>query len=403
LAEGRGYRFAHPLIREVLYESLPVATRARYHLSIARCLGRDAPSARLAYHLEEGGAPVEAIEHQIRAGEAAHSRYAYHDAVHHFERALSLLRRAPESAERDASELKILLAIGQPLVNIHGWTAARVESSYRRAYELCRDVRGAQHFASLAGLYKFFLARGLFETAAEIAERCHACAVELGYRPLVMTGHATRGFAYYYQSDLKRARRELETARALYDAAECQSFAQIFGDDPAVGVFGFLARVEHLEGNLDVAAELAREAVALARRLAHPHVIATALALRAHIEAWVNHDAAVAEIADELTRVSRSQSFALWGVIAKFFSAWVRSRSGHHNALSEAFVALSQYDAIGALADRTTYALLFARLLRDANRSEDCAEFVKLSLVTGPRVHLWDERLRELHAACGGS
>ncbi|MFZ5896058.1 MAG: ATP-binding protein [Myxococcota bacterium] len=394
------YRFAHPLIQQVLHDALPREQRVAYHLKIARCLPRSVHPARLAHHLEQGGAPQEAIEHHLRAGESAHSRYAYHDAVLHFDRALLLLRRAPESAERDALELRILLASGQPLVNMHGWTAASVETAYRRAYELCRDVHGAQHFASLAGLYKFFLARGHFETAGEIAERCHACAVELGYRPLVMTGHATLGFVYYFRSELALARGELETSRALYDAAECQSFAQIFGDDPGVGCLGFLARVEFLEGNALAARELGREALALARRLSHPHVIATALALNAHIEAWGEHDSAVAEIAEELAAVSRSQSFALWTVIAKFFSAWVRCRAGHHNALSEMCGAFAQYDAVGAVADRATYASLLAEQLLNMGCYDACLEVVSVALTTPPRLRIWDARLEGIREAC---
>ena len=52
------------------------------------------------------------------------------------------------------------------------------------------------------------------------------------------------------------------------------------------------------------------------------------------------------------------------------------------------------------MADRATYATLLAELLLNLKRPECCLEFIESALLAGPRLTLWDERLRELRAAC---
>jgi hypothetical protein len=294
----------------------------------------------------------------------------------------------------------MLLALGQPLINIHGWSAPVVEENYRRAYRVCDSLGSLERFAALSGLYKYFVARGCFDTAAEIAEQCQKCAQGAAYRPLPMTGHLMRGIVHYFQGELEQARRELEAGLPLYDHAECQSFAQMFGDDPGVACLAFLARVSFLQGDQPGALALTRESLALARKIAHPHVLATALALAAHLAAWDDDVSSVADLADELSRISKTQSFALWSVIGAFFSIWVRCRRGDEDALSELRAALAEYDAVGAVCDRTTYATLLASSCLRLRRAKLGLEIADAALVIGPAVPIWEERLRSVRQQC---
>ncbi|HMJ11208.1 MAG TPA: AAA family ATPase [Polyangiaceae bacterium] len=398
------YCFSHALYQQALYDALPVARRVSHHRSIAEVLERSAASkpviSELAHHCEQAQAYDKAVHYHALAGENAHQGYAYHEAVSHLKSALHLLQHLPEGPARSAQELQILISLGQPLINIQGWTALEVERTYRRALALCAGVGAQQRFAALAGLYKFFLARGHFDTASEIAEQCVACASEIGARPLQMTGHALRGIVLYFHGSLADARHELETSRALYDFSECQSFAQIFGDDPAVGCLGFLGRVEWHMGDRHAGLAHGRSALALARDLGHPHVIATALALLIQLYAWSDDEASVAELTAELTRISQNQSFALWSIVAEFFSAWLRARGGDATAPADLQSALDEYDAFGAALDRPTYATLLAEVCCRLKQRDLAVRVVEQALRTPPHAQLWEERLVAVRRQC---
>jgi len=275
-----------------------------------------------------------------------------------------------------------------------------VEKSYRRALKLCDGLGTAQRFAALAGLYKFFLARGHFDTAGEIARQCLEAAESMGCRPFSMTAHALTGFVFYFKGDLACARQHLELSRSLHDFDECQPFGQIFGDDPSVGCLGFLGWVEVLSGNPEAGCALEQEAIALARRVGHPHVIATALALAIHPEAWRGNEPAVMKLTEELASISRNQSFALWNVVAKFFAAWLRCRAGDVSSLEALASALAEYDAFGAVLDRPAYAVLLGEASCRLDRPEFGLKVVETALAIPPRLPLWDNRLSRIASTC---
>jgi tetratricopeptide (TPR) repeat protein len=95
-----GYRFAHALIRNALYETLAPSARIRLHSTIAEVLEAqfaadiDSHCAELAHHFAQAVEPRlrdKAIVYSIRAGDAANAVFAYEDAVAHFQIALEML------------------------------------------------------------------------------------------------------------------------------------------------------------------------------------------------------------------------------------------------------------------------------------------------------------------------
>lgn len=110
--EGRGgigrWRFAHALIREVLYESLSLPVRTGLHDRVGRALERlagespDELVSELAYHFvlaAPGGDTERAARYSRLAGQRATQSAAHEEAVRHFQNALAALeldRAAPE-------------------------------------------------------------------------------------------------------------------------------------------------------------------------------------------------------------------------------------------------------------------------------------------------------------------
>ena len=72
-------------------------------------------------------------------------RSAHQEAVAHLGKSLELLRRLPETEERDRLELRIQISLGSAFVVIGGYASPRPdrERPAKRAHELSREARRA--------------------------------------------------------------------------------------------------------------------------------------------------------------------------------------------------------------------------------------------------------------------
>src|SRR6266498_3734426 len=99
------------------------------HARIAEVLERRFPErvARepelLAHHLTGARLFARAIGYWLKAGERAAERSANLEALRHLTRGLEALRTLPESTERDRRELAFQIALGTPLIAVHGYSA----------------------------------------------------------------------------------------------------------------------------------------------------------------------------------------------------------------------------------------------------------------------------------------
>jgi hypothetical protein len=115
-------RFAHVLVRDAIYQALPAARRIELHARCAHALGRadsadvDAHIDRIAHHAFESGSLgswAHAADLCARAGDHAMTLLAFEDASEHFERALTALDRAGSSDEVRRAELLWRLGVSQ--------------------------------------------------------------------------------------------------------------------------------------------------------------------------------------------------------------------------------------------------------------------------------------------------
>ncbi len=122
---GAGYRFHHPLIRRMLYDSLSQVRRARLHTQVAEAIENVASRQNkkrsdhvedLAFHYDRSDQRDRALDYLVRAGRNAAKVYAYEVAIDYYGRALALLntlgltepRRRFQLLERVGTYYKIL-------------------------------------------------------------------------------------------------------------------------------------------------------------------------------------------------------------------------------------------------------------------------------------------------------
>ncbi len=87
------YRFAHELMREVVYTELGEARRQVLHQrALARLSNEGARASELAYHALAAGEAEAASRYSLQAGDEALAVFAVEDAIGHYEQARALLQ-----------------------------------------------------------------------------------------------------------------------------------------------------------------------------------------------------------------------------------------------------------------------------------------------------------------------
>ncbi|HKP63811.1 MAG TPA: hypothetical protein VJV78_44055, partial [Polyangiales bacterium] len=232
LAEQRPgrWRFSHALVAETLAADLPAAVRTRLHRRAADALERwraDDPGAvsldEIAYHFLNAGsdAAEQAVAAATRAADAAAMRLAFADAAAGYERALGALGAdAPDSARRRAE-----LLIAQSEAFVRAGERSRAESACNAA----ANIAAALDDGTL-------LARAALALGADVT-------------------------AGYVDATLVR----------LLERALCQLAP---GDGAwRARVMARLASARQPENDPEQPMQLAREAIAMARRLGDPQVL----------------------------------------------------------------------------------------------------------------------------------
>ena len=152
------WRFAHALVREVLYEGLLAARRVHLHRLVGEALeavyaADPGPHlAELAHHLVEAAPGSEetaakAVQMATLAGRRALEVLAWEDAAELFERALAALEVTERPGPQQRCEL--LLAVGEARMAASDVPAARI--AYQQAGELARRI-GSSEALARAGL-----------------------------------------------------------------------------------------------------------------------------------------------------------------------------------------------------------------------------------------------------------
>ena len=152
---GEAYRFAHMLIRETLYEDLPVARRARLHRRVGEALealagpSQELPLMELAHHFAKAapaGDVVKAVGYARRAGDQALVLLAYEEAAQQYDVALRLAAVSPST--NDTTRCDLLLSLGTALTRAGDLEGGK--QAFLRAATLARALGSAERLARAA-------------------------------------------------------------------------------------------------------------------------------------------------------------------------------------------------------------------------------------------------------------
>ncbi len=371
---GQGYDFAHDLLRDTAYASVPPAQQWLLHHRIAQSIellhpGRlDEVAAQLAHHYERSGRPDRALPFYLRAAEVAASVYASAEAIRLLRLALALLRRQPAGRDRDLREIDVLQAIAPPLNALHGYAAPELDAVLTRLVDLADTQRETRvHLASMVGLWGARFVQGNNAGAFQLA----AQALALSEQIPELSGQANLAYAGSVltigQPAVSLDHFELARDRA---AGEAQ---MILGTRPEVHAQAWSAHARWLVGDAEGAAADCDESLRRAREAHHPYSLAVALAYAALSHQMNGELPAMDDAVRELTRQCDQYSIAYYPEWARVLSGW---RVGGAPGIAMIRAGLANLTASHSL----TRMPLWLSLLADAHRADGDGEAARAAL-----------------------
>jgi class 3 adenylate cyclase/tetratricopeptide (TPR) repeat protein len=271
------YAFKHALTHEVAYGGLLHERRRELHALIVTAIETlhgdrlDEHVELLANHAARAGIVVKAIRYLREAGMKAVARSANREAVDFLERALELLSELPQTTETLTNILDIRIALGPPLMAVHGAPSPLAEASYLAALKLldCLDDP-LRRFLGLWGLWFVRFTRGDYPTAVQAGERLLETAKNGEDAGQLLEAHHTLWPPLMAMGELKRALSHMERGLALYDRERHASYVTLYGGhDPGACCRYHLALTQWVLGYPDRAVTMMYEASSLAETLRH--------------------------------------------------------------------------------------------------------------------------------------
>ncbi|TMB89036.1 MAG: hypothetical protein E6J45_10700 [Chloroflexi bacterium] len=146
------FRFKHAIVRDTVIARIPPPERARLDLAIGGALEQTAgtkPSLpRLAHHFLAAGPdgdPAKAFDYATRAAGDAMNRYAFEEAAHLYSRALEVLE---STGPTDEQKLEAMLVLGEARNRAGDWPAA--VDAYQGAAAFAQQLQRPEDLARAA-------------------------------------------------------------------------------------------------------------------------------------------------------------------------------------------------------------------------------------------------------------
>jgi tetratricopeptide (TPR) repeat protein len=227
----RAYTFKHALTHEVAYGSLLHERRGALHARIVTALEAlasdrlDDQVERLAQHALRGEVWDKALVYGRQAGDKAHARSAYREAVMCYEQALTALEHVPDS--RAATEQAIDLRLGLRItLNALGEAPERTLDHLRRAETLAETLGDHLRLGWVyAHMNNLLWVLGEVDRAIDYGQRALALAATLGDVGLQAWSHFSLGRIYYDAGDYTRAVESFErNVQALHGELRYERF-----------------------------------------------------------------------------------------------------------------------------------------------------------------------------------
>jgi tetratricopeptide (TPR) repeat protein len=401
IAPDATYEFKHALIRDAAYEALLKSRRKELHRMIARAIDEKFPVLKesqpevLARHWTEAGEPEPGLEAWRRAGERAVARGAYREAEQHYLEASDALSKLPESAERDARELTLRIAVGDVLMATKGYSSEDTSAVYARARVLAERKGGPESMNVLNGLWSSAVTRDDLKSALALADQMLIAADAVGTDAAFVAAHYAQAHTRHMLGDLICARRHFLEVRDYYKEKDFRGNPI----DPGISSLSWAAPNEWHLGNPWAAIRLADEAIALARRVSNSFGLAFAVSVRSHLDVLSrNVKLALADSAAAM-RLGTELSFPVWTAIGKLTHGWARAQlRASADVIESIREGIAELNEIGFSEVMAIFLGMLAEAQARAGETDPAFATIESALETNPDEMIFHPNLLRLRA-----
>ena len=252
------------------------------------------------------------------------------EAVRHLTRGLDALRTLPESTERDHRELAFQIAIGGPLIAVHGYSAPQTGAAYKRARALCEQLGEVEPLvATLSGEFVYYFVHGDYPMMCRLANEAQQVSRRVASPILQLAAHRLAGMTAMHFGDFPQARSEFQAILPVYDAREHRSKPGYYVHDPEVSALTYLAPVLWLLGFPDQARLSSLAAFRCAAELDQANIIAHVHNFAgAGLAELIGEVAAVRAHADAMIELADRHSLGYWRVNGLILRGWAMAQDG---------------------------------------------------------------------------
>ncbi len=399
---GNGaYDFSHDKIREVAYAGTTEARRRLLHRRVADALERihagnlDTVAARIAAHCAAAGLGERAATVYQLAAEVSQLVGANGEAIELLRRGLAILDGLPRSRDRDDRELGLQTALGSSLVATEGYGSDAVATVYARCRELCQVLGRPPAPPVLRALAISALAKVRIDECHALGDHLVSVAERDDDAILRVEAHYVIAMAQLLAGAVVPARRELETAMALYDPSRSSAHIGLYAQDPAVVCGIRLSVALWTLGEPEEAERRRAEAVRRAEELEHPFTLSYALVWDAVLHQFRGRADLARTQAEAAIGLGHNQRMPFFLALATIIRGWSIAELGDPDAgIAEMGRGMRAFAATGARAFRTFQLALLAEQLGRSGAVERGLTVVAEALAAAERTN---ERWVEAH------
>ncbi|CAN5404035.1 AAA family ATPase [soil metagenome] len=379
------YTFKHALVRDAAANSLLRSDFKRINADITALLEATEPPPSpdlIARHAELGGLDAKAIDHLLRAGDAAIGRYANREAINHLDRTLRLISGLPEGHERTTLELQALTKVGVPRIALLGYASPEVEGTYRRASELAdRAGDRVQQFQALRGLWNCVYDRADLVNTKAIADRLGALAIDHPMPEAQALALRALGSAYLSLGRFNDAIDSFEKCIESCAHLPVEAGLQEHGESPWIIGTVYLGLIYTLTGNFERGQTCIEDALAAVRRVRYPIAFAFAYHIAALAQYFLGDAKECLRYFREALRVSEEHRLVFWLAGCDITGGWAEVRlTGNTTGIDRVRRGLHAWQSGGAELHIPTWHSVVADGLLTLGANDEADEIVTRAL-----------------------
>jgi len=402
------YMFKHVLIQDAAYGLLLKSTRQQHHRRVTEALAQQHPETietrpeLLAHHFTEAGMVEAAVGYWLNAGRRAVERSANVEASAHARQGLTLLEQTPDSPTRDVLELGLQSTLGSATIALQGYGAEPVEKAFARALDLCQRLgNAAQRIQAEFGLWTYYVVRGDYTRAVELADDLLTIARQQSVRGTLVQAYYCSGFSRFQVGELGAAHAAFSEGAAEACHDDDPTLKLPTGDDVRIHLLAFSGLALWHLGRPAAAMARCDEALALARRLAHPYGIVFAANVGGFLGLYLRDVEGARAAGAETLGLASDKGYRYFILLGTFVQGWALVQSG---AVAEGLATMDRcikgLKASGARMAETFMILQLAQSLLDHGQRDQARSRLHEA---GETVQATGERLfePELHRVLG--